>query len=144
MGRGVKRKITDLQIRKSLIRHEGAFKAVAQELDVTTETIKRRMKANPRIEGAWIDIQEGYKDKAIKTIMDHIEGGSLKASTYLLDYLGSDRGFGGKQKVAEVDPNNKQGITMNQLDTSTMDASMKKLLLESLENQKQKIEEGEE
>ena len=142
MSRKAKRKVTDLQIRRALIANEGKIASTAKDLDVTTATIKRRMKMNPRIGSAWEDIKEGYKDKAMKTIMDHIDNGSLKASTYLMDHLGEDRGFGGKQVIKEDNTENNQGTTINLLDTSDMDANTKKILLDSLLKQQQKQIEG--
>lgn len=141
MGRS-KRKVTDLQIARALIKHQGKIGAVAEELNVTTQTVRKRMKQNPRIQARFDDAEEKLLDKAIDVLNEKLDAGNFKAAQYVLDNRGKNRGYGSKQKEIEVAEQNA-GMTLNILDTSDMDIATKKLLMESLQKQKAKqLDEG--
>ncbi len=140
---GRKRKISDSQISRSLKKHGGKISLVADELGVATATIYARLRKNPRIENALNDSKESLVDKALDVLDEKMDEGNLKAAQYVLDSLGGKRGFGAKEKEKE-DNNNNGGLILNILDTTDMDLNTKKLLMESLKKQQDRlIEEGE-
>ena len=138
-----KRQISDMQIRKAMARHEGHIGSMAEELGCTTATIYRRLKNNPKIREAFDDTQEKILDKCLKTVEEHVESGSLKASQYVLDNIGASRGFGSKQAKKEDEGANVGAMMFNLLDTTEMTNEEKKLLIQSLQKEKKKqLEEG--
>jgi hypothetical protein len=137
-----KRKITDLQIRRALIRNKGNLTAAAKECDVTYGTIRRRMNQNPRIQEAFDHHQEELVDLAMENLKDELRGGNWKATQYTLNNIGESRGFGAKKKQVEKEENNQSNLIVNILDTEGLDSDMKKKMLEALQKQKKLLEEG--
>ena len=137
-----RRKISDRQIGAALLKHQGKIGLVAQELDVTTATIRKRIKENPRVMAKFEDSQELLVDKAMGVVEERLDGGDGKMAQYVLDNMGGNRGFGRKQKE-KVDDGATSNMTFNILDTSEMTTEQKKLMLEGLKKaQEKQLEEG--
>lgn len=137
------RKVSDMQIGKSLIKNNGKISEVAKELGLHVNTVRKRLKNSPRIQSRLEDAEEKMLDLAVQVVVDKMGEGNLKAAQYYLDNKGKRIGFGAKQPEIVNNDDNNAGMMFNLLDTTEMDVSVKKLLLESLINQQKKqLEEG--
>tara|TARA_R110001599_G_scaffold101758_2_gene260058 strand:- start:2374 stop:2811 length:438 start_codon:yes stop_codon:yes gene_type:complete len=145
MGRKkVNRKVSDLEISRWMIKFDGKVSKVAEQLDVTTATIYRRMKNSPKIQARLEDADERQVDKALGVLDAHLESQSLNAAKYVLDNRGKKKGFGANAREEVEEDDKSSGISLSQLDTSKMDVNSKKLLMQSLLLAQKKLEEDEE
>ncbi|MAF25314.1 hypothetical protein CL634_07030 [bacterium] len=135
-----RRKVSDLEISRWMIKLDGKVSAVAKQLDVTVGTIYRRMNNSPKIQARLEDAHEKTIDKAQSVVDMHLDNGSLKAATYVLDNKGGRQGYGAKAKESQEEKK-VETISLAQIDTSDMDTEAMKLLLKGLMGTKKKLEE---
>jgi predicted transcriptional regulator len=137
-----KRKVSDLEISRWMIKFDGRVSKVAKQLDLTTGTIRRRIANSPKIQARLEDASEAQIDEALDVLDDHLSASSLNAAKYVLDNKGRLQGYGAKA-IEKENEEKVESISFAQLDTSKMDVTSKKLLLESLSTAKKKLEEEE-
>ena len=99
-------KVDQSQFEEAIRKTGGLYSATAQyikkkwKIDITRQAIKDRAEKNPEL---LEEVREASKDKAESVVFDIMtksnDANRLKAATYYLDRLGTDRGYINKSNV---------------------------------------------
>jgi hypothetical protein len=101
-----RRRITSAEIERALRAADGIVNVAARKLRVEPSTIRRRLKAEPKLREVRDELVESFVDLAETKLRQLVRKGNLGAVIFVCKTLGRSRGYVERQEVdmANVEP----------------------------------------